>query len=369
MGFLGPNELTENVIQKNLCIGCGACMNLCPYFRSYRCKTAMLFPCTVSEGRCASFCPKIEVDLDYLSKQYFGNLFGASSLGHNISIMISQKGKKIKNHTFQAGGTVSALISFALKKKYISSAILTDREGLLPIPRIITKDEDVFKCASTKYAAAPTLSALNTAIGKGHSQIGVVGTPCQTTAIAQMRTTQSTNKDPVGMVIGLFCTWALDYTQLEPFISQQIETNKILKFDILPPPAEIMEIYTTDGKKHEISLDKIRKFIPATCSYCADMTSEFSDISVGVLEGYPDKNTLIIRSEKGKMLVDEAEKEGYIIVDEIPEKSLEHLKTAARQKRKRALLKAKEDGLLNATEDGKFSCIKLNSLSIEKITA
>lgn len=62
MQVLGPNELVEDVIKRDFCIGCGACVNLCPYFRSYEGKTAMLFPCTLSQGQCFAYCPKVELD-------------------------------------------------------------------------------------------------------------------------------------------------------------------------------------------------------------------------------------------------------------------------------------------------------------------
>ena len=70
MRVFGPNELLEDVQKKNLCIGCGACVDLCPYFRNHRGKTAMLFPCTLSEGRCYAGCPRAEVDLDELSSTF-----------------------------------------------------------------------------------------------------------------------------------------------------------------------------------------------------------------------------------------------------------------------------------------------------------
>ena len=67
MKHLGSGELDRSVIKAGLCIGCGACIGLCPYFRSYRGKTAMLFHCTLEEGRCFAYCPKVEVDLERLS--------------------------------------------------------------------------------------------------------------------------------------------------------------------------------------------------------------------------------------------------------------------------------------------------------------
>ena len=100
-----------------------------------------------------------------------------------------------------------------------------------------------------------------------------------------------------------------------------------------------------------------------------DMTSEFSDISVGVLEGDPGNNTLIIRTERGKMIVDEAVRGGYLIVDDMPETNLEHLKWAAGNKKKRALLKAHKKGMVNNLVKDKISYIRLNNETLEEIIA
>ncbi len=369
MKIFGPNELLEEVINKNLCIGCGACIHLCPYFRSYKGKTAMLFPCTLEEGRCFAYCPKIEVNLDELSQQYFGRYYEGGPLGNYLSIHTAKAGPKVEKASFQAGGTVSALMSFALAKGHIDAAVLTDKEGILPVPRVITDADEVLQCSSSKYSASPTLSALNQAMTDEYKKIGVVATPCQVLSVAQMRMNPLEKEDftdSVALVVGLFCTWAIDFRAFAPFISERVDITTITKVDIPPPPSEIMEVYMGE-EKIEIPLNEIRELVPETCSYCIDMTSEFSDISVGVLEGRPDLNTLIIRTERGQKIVNESVKEGYLILHDIPEENLEHLMWAAGNKKKRAFVKAKEEGMIN-TEGDKKSYLRLQSKTVDEIT-
>jgi coenzyme F420 hydrogenase subunit beta len=365
----GQKELQGLVLDTNLCTGCGACIGLCPYFRSYKGKTVALFPCTLKQGRCFAYCPKVEVDLDALSERFFGRPYEEGPLGYYKSVITSSAHRKIAGALFQAGGTVSALISFALKKGYLDGAVLTDRDGLLPVPRFITNPDEVFQCASSKYSAAPTLSALNQGMRDGFTQIGVVGTPCQVLSTALMRSNPLQDKtfvDPVGLVIGLFCTWALDFRAFEEFIAARVDIKSITKVDIPPPPADLMEIYLVGGQKIEIPLEQIRQLVPEGCSYCPDMTAEFSDISVGVLEGHPDTNTLIIRTERGREIVEEAIKEGYLVVSDIPEENLEHLQWAASNKKRRAIIKAKQAGIINTGD--KRSYLILSAGVLEKIT-
>jgi coenzyme F420 hydrogenase subunit beta len=367
----GQNELQEMVLNTGLCTGCGACIDLCPYFRSYRGKTAILFPCTLTQGRCFAYCPKVEVDLDELSQKFFGRLYDGIPLGSYQTIMIARAGKTIERSDFQAGGTVSALTLFALKKGYIDGAVLTDRDGLLPVPRFVIEPEEVLKCASSKYTSAPTLSALNRAISKGFRKIGIVATPCQALAIALMRSNPLKNNgfidDPIGLVIGLFCTWAMDFRAFEGFLSARVNISGIKKIDIPPPPAEVMEIFMKRGKKITIPLDEVRELLLEGCSYCIDMTAEFSDISVGVLEGHPDMNTLIVRTERGQEIVDNAIQEGYIMASAIPEENLQHLIWASLNKKRRALIKAKQEEMLNKEGNGTFLILRAEVL--EKLIA
>ena len=368
----GQEELQREVLNRNLCTGCGGCIDLCPYFKSYKGRTAILFPCTLAQGRCFAYCPKLEVDLDDLSQQFFGRPYQGDPLGSYQTIMISRAGKKIKRAGFQAGGSVSAIICFALRKGYLDGAVLTDREGLLPVPRFITNPEEVFTCSSSKYTAAPTLSALNQGIRDGFRKIGIVATPCQALAAALMRSNPLDDEgfaDPISLVVGLFCTWALDFRRFYEFISKRLDITGIAKMDIPPPPADKMEIYMREGETREIPLEEVRELVPEGCSYCIDMTAEFSDISVGVLEGRPDMNTLIVRTERGQRMVDEARKEGYLIVSDMPKKNLEHLQWAAGNKQKRALVKAKQEGLVNTIEKDKASCLRVNAETLERVTA
>lgn len=369
MRIYGPAELAADVIQENLCIGCGACVQLCPYIRSYKGKTAMLFPCTHPRGRCFAFCPKIEVDLDVLQENCFGSVYSGDPLGFFREIHASRAADHPGAESVQAGGTVSALMRFALARGYLDAAVLTDRDGAFGAPRIVTDPDEVRQCASSKYAASPTLSGLNDAAQKGFRRIGVVATPCQATAIAQMRSNPLQAQDftdPVGIVIGLFCTWALEPRAFNRFLSERAGTSAIKKMDIPPPPAEIMEI-RTDGEKLVFPLGEIRPLVPPSCANCPDMTAEFSDLSVGVLENRPDQNILIIRTERGERLVGEAVAEGCLALEDAPEENIRHLLEAAGNKKRRAFSKMKKEGRLNSAPGTKRALVRVNKEAAKKI--
>ena len=368
MQVFGPNELLEDVLQSGLCIGCGACVNLCPYFRTYRGKTAMLFPCTSTAGRCHAFCPKTEVDLDELSRFSIGEPYTGKPIGSYRSIFMSRAGQAAGSGEFQDGGSVSALMKYALESGLADASVLTGRKDLVPEPGLATMAGEVAGFASSKYTAAPTLAALNDGVKRGFSRMGVVGTPCQLTAVAQMRanpTGADDFVDPVAFTVGLFCTWALDTRGFLEFIQTRAPEAKIRKMVIPPPPAGIMVLETDTGQM-EISLDDIRHLVPAGCGICPDMTAEWADVSVGAMEGFEKANTLIVRSARGEELVKGAADAGYIVLENFPDENRRHLEGASAGKKKRAFVQAQQDNMINTGQD-KRAALRVNPETLEKI--
>ena len=351
--IFGSAELMEDVHNRELCIGCGACVDLCPYFKNYKGQTSQLFPCTLEQGRCYAYCPKAEVDLNYLYQKIWHRDYDASALGPYRSVLAARAGRQMAPGRFQAGGTVSALMAYALKNHLIDAAALTDREGLIPVPRLLSDWQQVAGCASSKFMASATLSALNQGVTEGYQRLGVVGTPCQLTAVAQMRTQQLDKKKhhvPVTLSVGLFCNWSLDTRRLNELLDRRLNISTIRGMDIPPPPAGIMALETDNGPV-EIALSEIKPLIPHTCYICLDMTAEFADLSAGMFENRPGWNTLIVRSAAGDEIVEQARQEGFIETEDFPAEALKHLSRAAAEKKERSLRTLIRRGLINNQGD------------------
>ena len=364
----GSRELMEDVHERELCIGCGACVDICPYFKNYKGKTSQLFACTLEQGRCFAYCPKAEVDLDHLSRQICGVSYDGSPLGTYRQVLAGRAGRHMAPASFQAGGTVSALLAFAMKKGMIDAAALTDREALTPVARLVTDWRESAGCAASKFMAAPTVASVNRAVREGYLRIGIVGTPCQMVAVAQMRCNplaKAEHRVPLALAVGLFCNWSLDTRQLAAFLSQKLDISGIRGMDIPPPPAAAMVLNTENGSV-EIPLSEIKPLIPHTCFICPDMTSELADVSVGMFEGRPHWNTLIIRSEKGAALVDEARREGFLETDVFPAENLNHLCRAAADKKQRSLRTLLRRGLIN-NRNGERAALRMPPEVVEKI--
>jgi coenzyme F420 hydrogenase subunit beta len=125
-------------------------------------------------------------------------------------------------------------------------------------------------------------------------------------------------------------------------ISQTVGGAKVSKVDVPPPPANIFVVHTED-RVFEIPLDKVRKFIMPSCNACFDMTNEFSDISVGAVEGEKGWNTVIVRTKTGQELLQAAQDAGLLDVKPLEPERLNHLCEASLTRKRRVLTEKDPD--------------------------
>ena len=332
----GQDLLIEKVINQGICVGCGACVGLCPYFNYFDGKVVVLDRCYADTWRCLQLCPR--ADYEKTSPQREESDVRNGEIGPHRKIVMAQASDKDIRKYAQYGGVVSGLLIVALEKGMISSAVLTDSGNKLsPAGTLATNRSDVLQCAGSRYSASGGLSAMNKALKAGQEGLGVVGLPCQMEALARLRFMEPDGKEMdsrVALKIGLFCTWAVDYRGLEAFLRSKGIKGDVKKYDIPPPPAETFQVMTDKGRK-DFALSDIRHLIQKGCTLCQDMTAELADISVGTVEGRNEWNTVVIRTERGAELFNSAVEEGLLEIDELPLENLEHLKEASQNKRVR----------------------------------
>ena len=120
-----------------------------------------------------------------------------------------------------------------------------------------------------------------------------------------------------------------------------IELGSITGMDI-PAGKNSLEIYTGNGTK-SFPLSDAQACIRSACNYCLDSTAEYADISVGAArfgdnwEEMRHWNQMIVRTGKGRNLIELAIKRGVLEVRKAPAESLRQLKNAAGEKKTAAL--------------------------------
>ena len=337
-------QLQQNVLDAGACSLCGACSGICPYLEPYQGRVAVVDRCSLLVGRCLSFCPRAGTDLDKMHRSLFDADYSGEPLGTVRRVLMTRSNAPDVRKAAQYGGTVTTLVRHALDRGMVQRAILTQTVEGTPRGVSVTSAEEVLKCAGSNYLASPTLAALNRDNGGYNGAVAFVGTPCQVNGfrkiIASPLGTGNGNRAR-SIALGLFCTWALGRSFLD-LLQEKVPAGQIRKTDVPPPPAQQFDI-ETQNERVSLPLDDVRPHILDACATCHDMTAEFADVSVGSAEGIPGWNTLLVRTQRGEELVQQALDQGKLEAQELPTENLKHLQQAASNKRVRAFKRLSEE--------------------------
>ena len=339
--------LKKHVLEESLCTGCGACVGLCPYQVIYHDRTVQLHNCDLEDGRCYAYCPRTLTDLTALRKLLFDPVDWTPEIGSVQGYYFSRAADPELRAAAQHGGTVTALMELALAEGLIDSAIVSSRNQELEQEGLLINDKNnLRRNAGSKFTVSPTVAAYHKLAAKDQGSIGVVATPCQAMALAKMKlkpgTEDAAKVRQLQLVIGLYCGWTLSLEKYLKMLSgHQISRETISGFDI-PAGKNVFEVFTKDGVT-TIPFEEVDACIRESCRYCMDSTAEYADISVGSARFAGDWadvrkwNQLIVRTAKGRELLDLAIKKGVLEIREAPAESLNELKEAADRKKKQAL--------------------------------
>lgn len=339
--------LKNNVLDARLCTGCGACVGLCPYQAIYNDRTVQLHYCDLTEGKCHAYCPRTPTDLEKLRELLFDAKDMTPEIGALKAYYLTRAADPEIRAVAQHGGTVTALMELALAEGLIDTALVSsdDNQYLRYGTKAVDK-KTLRENAGVKFIVSPMAAAFNQFAQQEKGRAGVVATPCQALALAKMKLDKDKDEakkiNQLQLVIGLYCGWAMSAEKFLALLTQKrIKADEIKRMDI-PAGKNMLEVYTAQSVK-EIPFAEAQACIREACNYCTDSTAEYADVSVGAARfaGTVDEqrgwNQLIVRSEKGRDLIDLAVKRGVLETKEAPAESLRQFKVAALEKKRNAL--------------------------------
>lgn len=286
----------ENLeIDKDKCIKCGICFSVCP--RS--------FPTSDAFKALNKLNPKLQ---DGAASNYYINAYSASTKNNKII------------EVRQDGGIVTTILHYLLKEKEIDAALTVTHSPDIwkPMPVLIDNADDIFKTAGTKYANAPSLIALTDALN--YEKIAVVGTPCMMLAIKKggIYPIGKSFFNNIKYTIGLFCMESFSYDGIIKICSDifKKKLENVVKMDISGGKFIVKE---KNGEEIKVPLQDVTSFGRHECHFCNDLTSEYSDISVGSIGSGAGWSSVITRTKAGDELFDKVIKSGLVDVKNLAE--------------------------------------------------
>jgi coenzyme F420 hydrogenase subunit beta len=309
------------------------------YSRRYWC-----FSC----GVCYNQCPLTTFSVGEAESKIFGRpREKGEELGVHRGYYVARSTKSDVLNVAQDGGVVTSILDYALKSGKVDCSVVSgtrEDSPWKPWPMAVTTHDDLIKSAGSKYTPSPVLYGLTPAVDRyGKHKIAVVGTPCNIWGIRKMqifhhRLFNSKLAEAIKFTIGIFCLEAYDYAKLFGYIQDQgIDPKIISRFEIREGR---FLVNIGEKKVIDVPVKDLKALARECCHHCTDYAADLADISVGGVGCQHGSSIVILRSEEGEKLFEEAVKEGFLESKKVSESDTvvtENLKLA-RFKRKKAIV-------------------------------
>ncbi len=337
----------KDIIEWNLCIGCGACYYYCNkdavYLKNFEnigirpvIKDKICLRC----NECLSICPgyfvNAKLNNNYSSKSRDINLM----IGPTLGIFQGYANEMKIRYRSSSGGILSALALYCLEKKNMGFVLHTGMDSSKPWLNKTVKSvsrADILKNDGSRYTPSSPCEGLDL-IEKAEKPCVFIGKPCDVAAVSALRRKRHKLDTNLGIVMSLFCAGT-------PSSSGTMELLKRLKVDKQLVRAIIyrgngwpgsfkviyrdrrLTINSTTRLSYKESWSVLQRYRPFRCHLCPDGLGELSDITCGDAWNRPSgKDSLgysiiLARTSRGLKLICDAAADGYVTL--IPSNSKE----------------------------------------------
>ncbi|MHA1915679.1 MAG: Coenzyme F420 hydrogenase/dehydrogenase, beta subunit C-terminal domain [Promethearchaeota archaeon] len=310
--------LRSEIIDAGFCQGCGLCVGSCKHLEMDEMRPTLKDFCILERdgkgcGKCYQNCPQV-IQKAFEVKEPLG-MFSLRSKNPDILAKAS------------SGGFVTTLTKELLENQTLSEIVMVQKTEESLLAESVTDPDDVVNKAGAVYHRSGVLRRLVELIGETFDPVGIVGVPCEMRGAARIE--ESTNREILKM--GLFCS-----SQIHPdkrcgctlLGEAHSEAVNELKKSIMEGEIEFQEgVDLQDGKRCESC--------KAFCKHCQDFPAINSDITAGDVGSKNGYTTVVVWTDRGKEIVEEAIKKGLFDIGEVNE---EEVKISINLKSKRELL-------------------------------
>jgi len=341
--YIAYNNLEQKIIKSGFCTFCGACEAACPVHAitvteesvSHIDCSSHIDSCPI----CYEICPHSEL-LMRRSLKFVESPIKREGLGYYRKILLAQAADPELRKLGHGGAIVTTLLTNAIEKGLIDSAIVSQAETDVPVkPKALVGvvPDDILSAVGSKFFPSSVARAYGSAVYEyGKANIAFVGVPCHVLALRKLEAWEHKITGNLKVIIGLFCYWTLSFGKLLTYLSEKygINPSEIKRLNILNE----LHVETEKGIT-KVPLSEVKPHILSSCETCADFSSELADISVGSAHPLKEWSTVIIRTKAGEDFFYSAVEAGVINVGVIelePEAFANVIETAL-QKRRNAL--------------------------------
>ncbi len=317
---IGLKELFAQV-EHNLCCHCGTCYAACSYDAIEWVDDVGPRPLQACRdcGACFTACPKNFLPMTDMQEFVFGPrapgvdhrdpLFGRY---RDVQTIRQAEVVALARHALESG-TVRAWVGIGSDLNRLGNryGVLVDR--VEDLPRIDVLNEHR---RNELIGFDDVTAALMEAVDYyGYDRVGLIGPPCVTEAWRKLQYMPDKKYEKkIGLVIGHYCFGVLRKAALERMLGEQmgVGLEDVTHIGHGLDSTLFYRIETRGGKTKTMPASVVSHYAPDACITCVDPTAELADISFGRLGAGPGRFSVILRSEGGQRLFEEAARRGLL---------------------------------------------------------
>lgn len=327
-------ELQTHVIDPGLCTGCAGCVVACPH-GVLRLDSDSWNPVLIGDavddgdvprcargGRgctlCTRACPRYrdwESDGDRV--MFGGDRTSDEVAGIYQDLHLAEATDAAVADAGQDGGFASALLIYALAHDFIDGALVSYYDAEWgTVPGVATTRDEVLAAAGSRYTYSSNLLAFKEALQLGLSRLAVVGVGCQVSVppVAAGRGARKMSRK-IALTVGLLCSKTFSESIFEDLFEARygVARREITKINI-KGRLQLWLDREPDEDYLEIPLKQARRWTRPGCVHCPDFAAAHADLSLGGIGAFEGRTLTVVRSDLGRQLVDEMQRDGWIEV-------------------------------------------------------
>lgn len=334
----------RDVVEGHLCTGCGVCAYLSSdnlkmrdeldYGKRPVLKTtapmnesAELFAC----------CPGAHLErLSPLAENIFSL---EKSWGNVLEIWEAFATDEQIRHAGSSGGVLTALSLYCLEQEKMAHIVHTKADPETPYLNITacsTNKEELLAGTGSRYAPSSPCEKLDT-IEQAEAPCVFIGKPCDVAAVHKARAIRPKLNENLGLVMSFFCAGVPSTAGTLKLMQAQGVSDKntvtSLRYRGNGWPGLWTVQYQEDGQvkqqqlTYQQSWGELQKDRQWRCYICPDHIGEFADIAIGdpwyrEVQSEQGRSMIVVRTERGRQIVQAAAEAGYIVLEKADAKIL-----------------------------------------------
>jgi len=330
-------ESVADVVSWRLCLGCGACVSVCPQgaLSLVDAQDDGLRPKTdrdkcVRCGDCTRVCPGIDIEAPGVDSAAIPALRRA--WGPVLEVWEGYAADPEIRFLGSSGGIATTLSLYCIEKARMQGVLHIGPAAVDPLANVavVSRDrEELLTRTGSRYAPAGPCAGFGFLNGDGAPFV-FAGKPCDVVAVRKWQALRRETSDRIAVAISIFCAGTPSTRGslriLEKLGVQPGQVAELRYRGCGWPGRMVVKTNDHNDVDHSMSYqeawgDILSKHTQFRCRLCPDSTGELADLSCGdpwyrqIEPGDPGRSLVLVRTATGRKILHEAMDAGYVLLE------------------------------------------------------